>query len=63
MNHPSQASDDRPDQAQMFSHDLDALIERYRIEFDITYAQLVGALTIRVWRMSKESQEPSDHED
>lgn len=47
----------------MFSHDLDALIERYRIEFDITYAQLVGALTIRVWRMSKESQEPDTHED
>lgn len=35
------------DQTAHFANDLERLIDRYRAEYDITYAQLVGVLHIQ----------------
>jgi hypothetical protein len=48
------------DQTQQLSDDLDRLIERYRDEYDVTYATVVGVLMMKVWLLNEESQGRSD---
>ena len=36
------------EQTQAFSDDLNALIERYCQEFELTYAQAVGVMQIKI---------------
>jgi hypothetical protein len=49
------------EQTDAFSDDLDKLIERYRAEFDMTYAQIVGVLVIQQHILIKEALEiPGD---
>lgn len=51
------------DQTTHFANDLEALITRYRHEYDITYAQLVGVLQLQVHLLCRETAERSDEQD
>ncbi len=45
------------EQTVRFSADLDRFIEQYRLEYDLTYATIVGCLTIKATMMTLESLE------
>lgn len=45
------------EQTDAFADDLDKLVERYRSEFQITYAQIVGVLQIKAWLVCQEAYE------
>ncbi len=40
-----------------FADDLDRLIRRYRLEFDLSYAEAVGVLQMRTFSLLKEASE------
>jgi len=46
-----------------FANDLERLINRYRSEYDITYAQLVGVLHIQSHLLCREAEERSKPEE
>lgn len=50
------------DQTQHFSDDLDALINRYRTEYDISYAAVLGALQMKIWLLCYEAKDAKDNE-
>ncbi len=43
-----------------FANDLEALINRYRSEYDLTYAQLVGVLHIQTHLLCREAEKKAD---
>jgi hypothetical protein len=45
------------EQTEAFADDLDKLVERYRQEFEISYAQAVGSLQIKAWLLCSEANE------
>lgn len=45
------------EQTTAFANDLDSLVERYRVEFDMTYAAVVGTLQMKQWLMCREAAE------
>lgn len=47
-------------QSQDFSDELDRLVERFRAEYDLSYAQMVGVLTIKAHLLVTESIEDED---
>lgn len=49
-------------QIQAFADDLDNLIERYRREFDLSYAGVVGALHMKAYIMCKEASNQEEEE-
>lgn len=49
-------------QTQAFADDLDALVNRYRSEFDMTYAQVVGTLFMKAHLLCAESASMGDDE-
>lgn len=42
-------------QIEHFENDLDALVERYRKEFDMTYAAMVGSLQLKIHDLCDEA--------
>ena len=46
-----------------FAADLDALVERYRDEFDLTYAAAVGVLQIKTFLLCQEAAESKQQDD
>lgn len=53
------------DQIKAFNKDINCVIERYRIEFDLSYASAIGTLVIRAISLSNEAlrlEEPEDAE-
>lgn len=42
------------EQTTAFSNDVDKLVERYRQEFDMTYATVIGVLTMKSHCMTQE---------
>jgi hypothetical protein len=48
------------EQTDAFSDDLDKLVERYRQEFEMTYAQVVGTLHMKAWLMCAEANDRGD---
>lgn len=53
------------DQEQIvaLSNDLDALIERYRNEFDMTYSAVIGILNMKSWLLCKEAADRAEDTD
>ena len=51
------------EQSKAFSCDLDALIDRYRQEFDLTYNSIVGALEFAKADVLKEALEMFDEDE
>lgn len=45
------------EQIDAFSNELDAMVERFRREFDLTYADVVGTLHMKAWLMCKEASD------
>jgi len=45
------------EQTNAFAEDLDRLIERYRKEFEITYASVVGTLFLKATLLANEAAE------
>jgi len=48
------------DQTNAFADDLDKLVERYRQEFEITYAQVVGCLQLKIHTLCAEAASRRD---
>lgn len=48
------------EQTDAFANDLDKLVERYRQEFDMSYAQVVGTLEMKVHLLCDEAQARTD---
>lgn len=48
------------EQTDAFADDLDKLVERYRLEFEITYAIVIGALHLKAHLMCAEAAARKD---
>lgn len=49
-------------QTEMFSNELDALIERCRQEYELTYAEITGAMQMKIYLLNKEAEERHEKE-
>jgi len=45
------------DQIDHFANDVDNLVERYRIEYDMSYAAVVGVLQMKIHLLCEEASE------
>ena len=50
-------------QTEQFSSELDRIIHRFRQEWDLEYAQMVGVLTMKAFELMYESTEKEEGED
>ena len=50
------------EQASQFGHELDRLIDRFRDEYDISYAAMIGALYFRAHSLANELEEINQEE-
>jgi hypothetical protein len=48
------------EQTKAFADDLDRLVERYRSEFDLTYASAVGTLNMKIHTLCSEAADSED---
>lgn len=51
------------EQTKAFADELDNLVERYRSEFDITFAQVVGVLHMKAFLLCEEASNRDPDED
>lgn len=51
---------DNDQQVMALADDLDKLIERYRIEFDLTFAAVIGVLEAKKWFLIREAEKLKD---
>jgi hypothetical protein len=54
---------DHRDQISAFATDLDRLIDRYLDEFDLTYAALIGVLTLKQQQLCAACNRSDDDDD
>lgn len=54
---------DHRDQISAFATDLDRLIDRYMDEFDLTYAALIGVLTLKQQQLCTACNRSDDDDD
>jgi hypothetical protein len=47
-------------QVMALADDLDKLIERYRVEFDLNFASVVGVLEAKKWFLIREAEKLKD---
>lgn len=45
------------EQVNHFSDDLDRLVDRYRAEYDLCYAEVVGALQMKIQLLCSEAND------
>lgn len=48
------------EQCSHFGDDLDRLVDRYRDEYDMTMASVVGVLHMKAWLLCEEAGESND---
>lgn len=51
---------DHANQVEALSNDLDRLIDRYRAEYDLLYAEVVGVLFMKATTLCKEAEDQSE---
>lgn len=51
------------EQIQAFDDDLDRLINRYRNEFEMTMASVVGTLQFKMYLLMREAEKGADEEE
>lgn len=51
---------DHAEQIDSFTNDLESLVNRYRQEYTMTYAAMIGVLVIEVDRLAAEANEPEE---
>ncbi len=49
-----------PEQTTHFANEIDALVDKYRNEYDITYASIVGVLQMKIHLLCEEAEERED---
>lgn len=47
-------------QTDSFADELDKLVDRFRSEYDMSYAQVVGVLEMKKWLLCSEAEERGD---
>ena len=47
-------------QITAFADDLTKLVDRYRYEYDLTYASVIGALMMKCWQLSAEVEDSQE---
>jgi len=50
-------------QTMALGDEIDKLVERFRQEFDLTYAQVTGVLQMKIWLLNKEAVDTADEDD
>jgi hypothetical protein len=45
------------EQTNQFSDELDKLVDRFRSEYELTYAQVVGVLEMKKWLLCDEARD------
>lgn len=50
------------DQIEHLENDLDRIIERYRSEYDMTFAAMIGVFQLKVHQLSVEAYEEPEEE-
>lgn len=50
------------EQTDAFASDIDSLVERYAKEFDLSYAQVVGVLHMKIHLLCQDASERDDDE-
>lgn len=50
------------DQIEHLENDLDRIIERYRKEYEMTFAAMIGVFQLKVHQLSVEAYEDPDDE-
>ena len=50
------------EQVNQFSDELDRLVERFRSEYDLDYASMIGCLHLKVHFVSQEAYEEAEEE-
>lgn len=48
------------EQIDHFANEIDALVDRYRTEYEMTYAGVVGVLQMKIYTLCAEAVERSD---
>ena len=51
------------DQTTHFANDLERLINRYRDEYDLSYAQMIGAMYFTLHLLCREAEQKIDDEE
>ena len=51
---------DEKDQTRHFADEIDKLVERYRSEYDIQYASIVGVLHMKIHLLCQEAEQHGD---
>lgn len=49
-----------PNPINQFADELDSLVHRYRQEADFSYAEVIGALNMKMWTLMHEAQQRAD---
>lgn len=53
---------DADEQIKHFANELDNLVDRYRVEYDLSYAAVVGALAMKQHLLCNEAEEKHNEE-
>lgn len=48
------------EQVEHFANELDALVDRFRKEYDIMFSSVVGALQMKAWLLCREAQDRAE---
>lgn len=48
------------EQTDHFADDVDRLVDRYRSEYEMTYASVIGVLQMKIWGMCAEANDRED---
>jgi len=51
------------DQIDHFANDVDKLVERYRSEYDLTYAAVIGTLEIKIQQLCREAWDSTEEDE
>jgi hypothetical protein len=51
---------DQLTQTTHFANDLERLIDRYRVEYDLTYVDMVGVLHIQTFALCREAEKGAE---
>lgn len=51
------------EQTDHFAGDVDGLVDRYRSEYEMTYASIVGVLQMKIWLLCAEAHDNKDKGD
>lgn len=51
---------DQTEQTNHFGDELDKLVDRFRKEYDISYASVIGTMQMKIYLLCSEAEERAD---